>query len=74
MNIEFDEYHGESMYARDKSKDILDLLDKTGLLEEVDGCRAVRLDDNRPVVIVKSDGASLYITRDIAALINRYVP
>lgn len=72
LGIEFDEYHGESMYARDKSNHILDLLNKNNLLEDLNGCKVLRLKNGRTVTIVKSDGSSLYITRDIAAIINRF--
>lgn len=53
----------------------LNLLNKIGLLKILDdGRRVIDLDDNnRRVAITKSDGSSLYVTRDIAAALDRYI-
>ena len=52
---------------------VLDLLNANKLLSELeDGRQVVDLDSNKRVVITKSDGSSLYITRDIAAALDRF--
>ena len=51
----------------------VDELKEKGLLEEDKGANIVRLDDYGlpPALITKSDGSTLYITRDIAAAVYR---
>lgn len=72
MGISFDSYAGESFY-NDKTAAVVDELRAKGLLEESDGAYIVRLDDYNmpPCLILKSDGATLYSTRDLAAAIYR---
>ena len=64
--------HGESFY-NDKMPEIMDLLDNSGILELDNGAQVVRLDEfNLPLALIrKSDGASLYITRDLATALFR---
>jgi arginyl-tRNA synthetase len=73
MGIEFDSYAGEAFY-NDKMENMVQLLDEKGLLEESDGAQVVRLDESGlpPCLIKKSDGATLYSTRDLAAAKYRY--
>ncbi|MCM3664815.1 arginine--tRNA ligase [Mesobacillus subterraneus] len=73
MGIGFDSYAGEAFY-NDKMEKIVELLEKKGLLEESDGAQVVRLDEAGlpPCLIKKSDGATLYSTRDLAAAKYRY--
>ncbi len=72
LGIEFDSYNGESFYS-DKMDRIVREMEEKGLLEESDGAQIVRLDDYDmpPALIKKSDGSTLYITRDIAAAVYR---
>ena len=72
LGISFDSYNGESFYSDKMPRFVKELEDK-GLLEEDDGAKIVRLDDyNLPVALItKSDGSTLYITRDIAAAVYR---
>jgi arginyl-tRNA synthetase len=72
LGITFDSYNGESFYS-DKMERVTDELAEKGLLEESDGAQIVRLDayNMPPAMIRKSDGSTLYITRDIAAAIYR---
>ena len=72
LGITFDSYNGESFYSDKMPRFVKELSDK-GLLEEDDGAQIVRLDDyNLPVALItKSDGSTLYITRDIAAAVYR---
>ena len=68
LGIVFDSYNGEAFY-NDKMQPIIDELDAKGLTEISDGAKIVRLDDfgMPPCLITRSDGATLYATRDLAA-------
>lgn len=72
LDITFDSYNGESFYS-DKMPRFVDELKEKGLLVEDEGAQIVRLDDYDlpPALITKSDGSTLYITRDIAAAVYR---
>ena len=72
MGISFDSYNGESFYSDKMPRFVQELKDK-GLLVEDNGAQIVRLDDYDlpPALITKSDGSTLYITRDIAAAVYR---
>ena len=72
LNIKFDSYAGESFY-NDKMQPVIDELTEKGLLVESDGAKVVKLDDfgMPPCIILRSDGASLYATRDLAAALYR---
>lgn len=71
LNVTFDSYAGESFY-NDKMQPVLDLLTRKGLLVDDNGAKIVRLgDDMPPCLLVRSDGATLYATRDIAAAFYR---
>ena len=72
LGIEFDSYAGESFYS-DKMPRVLDELKEKGLLKESQGAQVVDLEDKGlgTALITKSDGSTLYITRDIAAAIYR---
>lgn len=67
----FDSYDGESYY-KDKMEPVVEELENKNLLELDDGAKIVRLgEDLIPALIKRSDGATLYITRDLAAAIDR---
>ncbi len=73
LNIEFDSYLGESFYV-DKVAAAEDKLRAKNLLKISDGAEIVELsdgDDMPPALIRRSDGASLYIARDLAAAYYR---
>ena len=72
LDIEFDSYAGESFYS-DKMPAVLKELKDKNLMHESRGAQIVDLEnyDMPPAVITKSDGSSLYATRDIAAAIYR---
>lgn len=67
LNVQFDSYAGESFY-NEMLPGVLDELKIDGLLERSEGAEIVRLeeDDLPPAVLLKSDGATLYLTRDVA--------
>ena len=66
----FDSLEGESYY-KDKMQSVIDELESKNLLKISEGATIVELDGLIPALIKRSDGASLYITRDIAAIIDR---
>lgn len=73
MNVSFDHMHGESFYE-DKMAAVVEKLRAADLLEESDGAQIVRLDVediDAPAIILKSDGSTIYMTRDLAALLYR---
>ena len=71
LNINFDHYHGESMYSKDKSAAVLKMMDEQGMLRVEDDGRTVVDLERSKVTVKKSDGSSLYISRDIAAALDR---
>ncbi|KAM9676328.1 putative arginine--tRNA ligase, mitochondrial isoform 3-T4 [Dama dama] len=75
LGVHFDEYSGESFY-REKSQEVLKLLDSKGLLQKtLKGTAVVDLsgngDPSAVCTVMRSDGTSLYVTRDLAAAIDR---
>lgn len=72
LDIKFDSYAGESFY-NDKMQPVIDELEEKGLLKTSDGAKIVELSDYGmpPCLILRSDGASLYATRDLAAACYR---
>lgn len=68
---DFDSWQGESFY-NDKMAPVVKELEDKHLLEESEGAMIVALDNDLPPALIKrSDGATLYITRDLAAAIYR---
>lgn len=72
LGIEFDSYNGEAFY-NDKMADVVQKLEERDLLIESEGAEVVPLEEYNllPCLIKKSDGATLYATRDLAAAIYR---
>ena len=72
LNVRFDSYAGERFYT-DKMAPVIDELREKGLLKESEGAQIVDLEPYGmpPCLILRSDGASLYATRDLAAAIYR---
>ncbi len=72
LNITFDSYAGERFYT-DKMQPVIDELKAKNLLKESEGAQIVDLDEYGmpPCLILRSDGASLYATRDLAAAVYR---
>lgn len=72
LGVKFDSYNGEAFY-NDKMDEVVQILEDKHLLHESKGAEVVDLDkyDLNPALIKKSDGATLYITRDLAAAIYR---
>lgn len=73
LDIQFDSFNGEAFY-NDKMDSIVETLQNKGLLKESQGAQVVDLQKygiEHPALIKKSDGATLYITRDLAAAVYR---
>jgi len=72
LGIEFDSYAGESFYSDKMPRFVRELTEK-GLLKKSEGAQIVDLEEYgmSPALITKSDGSTLYITRDIAAAVYR---
>lgn len=74
LDITFDSYNGEAFY-NDKMDAVVNILSEKGLLQESQGALVVNLEKygiEHPALIKKSDGATLYITRDLAAALYRH--
>ncbi|MGN0148830.1 MAG: arginine--tRNA ligase [Clostridia bacterium] len=73
LGVKFDSYNGEAFYS-DKMQEVVDILDEKGLLTDSEGAKVVDLSELNvpPCIILKSDGATIYATRDIAAALYRH--
>lgn len=72
LGVRFDSYNGEAFY-NDKMDPVIKELEDKKLLVESKGAKVVMLDDYDlpPCIVLKSDGATLYSTRDLAAVFYR---
>ena len=73
LGTKFDSWNGEAFYA-DKTDEVIELLQKTGKLKESEGAMIVDLSDkgiDTPCIICKSNGSTIYATRDLAAILYR---
>ena len=73
LDIKFDSYNVEAFYA-DKTDEVVKILEEKGKLTESEGARIVDLEDvgiKTPCIIQKTNGSSIYATRDLAAIMYR---
>lgn len=74
LDITFDSFNGEAFYNNKMDK-VVDLLEEKNLLVESQGAQIVDLShinpNLTPAMIKRSDGATLYMTRDLAAALYR---
>lgn len=72
LGVTFDSYHGEAFF-NDKMEPVIQELEDKGITEVNEGATIVDLsaEDLPPALIKKSDGATLYVTRDLAAAFYR---
>ena len=73
LGVKFDVVKGESFYI-DKMPEMISILEKNNKLTVSEGAKVVDLEDQgikTPCIIVKSDGSSIYATRDLAAILYR---
>ena len=73
LDVSFDYFHGEAFY-NDKMDEGIQILEDKNLLQKSKGAQIVNLEkyDLPPALIKKSDGATLYITRDMATAMYRH--
>lgn len=73
LNVKFDVISGESFYEK-PMKSVIKELEGKNLLKESEGAIIVDLSEYNlpPCLVKKSDGSTLYATRDLAAAIERY--
>ncbi|RKP29188.1 arginyl-tRNA synthetase [Metschnikowia bicuspidata] len=76
LNITYDVYSGESQVSQERIKNVMDMFALKGLLHEDRGAKLIDLTKfNKKLgscVVQKSDGTSLYLTRDVGEAIKRY--
>lgn len=72
LNIKFDSLIGEAFY-QSRLPGVIEKVKESGILKESQGANVVMLDEFNmpPAIIQKSDGSSIYMTRDLAAAIYR---
>ena len=73
LGSKFDSWNGEAFYA-DKTSEVIDILSKTGRLIESEGAMVIDLSKegiDTPCIICKSNGSTIYATRDLAAILYR---
>lgn len=71
LNIVYDVYEFESLYRRKNIEDIITLLSDKNVIEKDSEEKFVVAVGDRKVPMIKSDGTTLYLTRDIAAYLSR---
>ena len=73
LGVKFDDFRGE-MYYNDFVPQAIEILTKKQLLKDSQGAKIVDLEDYdmAPAIMIKNDGTTLYLTRDYAAVIDRY--
>jgi arginyl-tRNA synthetase len=73
LGISFDSYRGESYY-NDKLDEVVEKLREKNLLTKSNGAMIVDLSEWKmpPCLVLRSDGGSLYPTRDIAQALDRW--
>lgn len=72
LGIKFDEYHWESDYNGKAIKELMSSLENNGILKADETGKKVAIVKERKVSVLKSDNSTLYLSRDIAALLDRY--
>ena len=72
LDVKFASLNGEAFYT-DKMQEVIDKLEDTGKLVESQGAKIIDLSDKgmSPCIICKSNGSSIYATRDLAAILYR---
>ncbi len=73
LDVKFDSLNGEAFYS-DKTEEIINILESKGKITESDGAKIVDLEYagiDTPCIIQKSNGSSIYATRDLAAILYR---
>ncbi|EDK38731.2 hypothetical protein PGUG_02829 [Meyerozyma guilliermondii ATCC 6260] len=76
LNIVYDKYAGESLVSKQKMKEVVQIFNEKGLIHEDKGAKLIDLTKfNKKLgktLVEKSDGTSIYLTRDVGEAIARY--
>lgn len=72
LGIQFDAYHWESDYNGGAIMNLMDSLEKSNVITSDESGKKIAKVNNRDVTVLKSDNSTLYLSRDIAALLDRY--
>lgn len=72
LGVTFDEYAWESMYSSSEISCLISNLEQTGIIKHDDDGKKFALVNDKKVTVAKSDGTTLYLSRDIAAAIDRF--
>lgn len=67
LDVEVDNAHGESFYE-DKMQKVIEEAKKKGLTQKSHGALIMEINGKPPLILLKSDGATTYHTRDLAAI------
>ena len=72
LDVKFDSLNGEAFYS-DKMDEVVSILENKKVLKDSEGAKIVDLEEKGLGVcmIKKSDGSSIYATRDLAAILYR---
>ena len=71
LGSKFDSYNGEAFY-NDKMDEVITILENKNVLEDSQGAKVVNVgDDMPPCIVLKSNGSTIYATRDLAAILYR---
>ncbi|XP_061706507.1 probable arginine--tRNA ligase, mitochondrial isoform X1 [Cydia pomonella] len=73
LGVQFDDYLWESDYNAKAIKGIMETLEKLNILHTDDEGKKVAMVNNKNVTVLKSDNSTLYMSRDIAGLLHRYI-
>jgi arginyl-tRNA synthetase len=77
LNIKYDIYSGESQVSKEAMDKVTTMMKEKGISEESEGALIVDFSKHGAkklgkAIVVKKDGTSLYLTRDIGAAMERY--
>ncbi|KAG8817852.1 hypothetical protein FRC17_011064 [Serendipita sp. 399] len=74
LNVKFDEYLGESMVSHQRQVEAVAQLEKMGLVSDSKGAKLIDLEQWKlgKAILLKKDGTTMYLTRDIVGAIDRW--